>query len=168
MLNEVGRTTAYLGQRKPGAASDEAFERVSTTDSDAGLLSLFFAEGLDMLKGRLQRYVVETADSDKTDSDTSGKDDTESTDKGDTGSTTVEEAVTLTLAVPGRYNTALNETVESSMKGYMVNYILGKWCGIADVENVQQYANNVAVNVQDIINKLSSRTAPKRTSPTDK
>lgn len=156
VLDEVGRTTAYLGQRKPGAASGEAFERVSTTDSDAGLLSLFFDEGLDMLKGRLQRYVVAGDETDEA----NGADKTDKADGAD-----AKTEVTFTLQIPGQYNTALNDTLVSSVTGYLVNYILAKWCGIADVENVQQYANNVAGNLQDIIGKLSSRTAPKRVKP---
>lgn len=161
VLDEVGRTTAYLGQRKPGAASGEAFERVSTTDSDAGLLSLFFDEGLDMLKGRLRRYVAAVDETD-------GADEANGADKADGAEgADAKTEVTFTLQIPGRYNTALNDTLVSSVTGYLVNYILAKWCGIADVENVQQYANNVAGNLQDIIAKLSSRTAPKRVKPSE-
>lgn len=61
VYDEVGRMTAYLGQRRSTAEDAAAFDRVELTGSDEGLLDSYWGEAVGVLCLRLQRYIAGTS-----------------------------------------------------------------------------------------------------------
>lgn len=136
VLDEIGRTTAYIGQRKPENA-DEAYRRISATEADNAAMERYWQEASDVMIRKLDRFVTNI-----------GKD----TD------------FLLMLGVSDRYDDTLTASVATSAYSFFVNYIISKWCELTDRENVAVYAANAARGLADVSAKIYFKKRPQRTS----
>lgn len=143
VYDEVGRISAYLGQRKSGADAS-AYERVGVTDSDGALLDSYWSMAKSALVEQLEQYV-----DDKTD------------DKAD-------DTWTLSLVARGRYNTEMTPYLQADAMRFMANYMMSLWCGVCSDGAADYYLKMSGTLLQDMKNKLCSFTKPKKKSITSK
>lgn len=142
VLTEAGKTSSYAGAKR--TADGTAYDHLRTTDEDAVLLERFWREAGDMATGALRRFVAGT---EKTAIDP------EATPCGD---------YTVRLAVSPRYNTAMTESMRSSLFSFFVNYIMSKWVEPIDAQAAQTYAATAQTLLADVSVKLYSKVRPTR------
>lgn len=136
VLDEIGRTTAYIGQRKPENA-DKAYGRISTTEADNAVIERYWQEASDLMIRKLDRFVV---------------------------SVSKDSNFVLKLGVSDRYDDTLTYSVATSAYSFFVNYIISKWCELTDAENVAVYAGNAARRLADVSAKIYFKKRPERAS----
>lgn len=140
VLEEVGRTTAYIGSKKVENKKEE-YERISTTEADGGMLERFWMESCDALVNLLRRFVASISSS-----ASEGKN------------------FELTLSMSDRFDTNLVSSINSSAFSFFVNSIIAKWSEITNKQESSEYANNATAMLQDIKTKVFTKVKPTRNS----
>lgn len=140
VLEEVGRTTAYIGSKKAENKKEE-YERISTTESDNGMLERFWMESCDAIVNLLRGFIVSV-------SSFTGK-------GGD---------FDLTLSMNDRFDTNLVSSINSSAFSFFVNSIIAKWSEITNKQESNEYSSNATAMLQDIKTKVFSKVKPTRKS----
>lgn len=131
--DEVGKTASYTGAK--GMADDaEVFERVMMTDEDQEALERFWEETASTATNLLKEMVV-------------------------TASITAE-AYNVELRVSNRYDEALNESVERSLRSYFIEAMTGRWFQLCDKEDVNSYLTEAASRMESMLRMLYNRKGP--------
>ena len=137
IYEEVAKTTAYIGAKNKLEDGKSAFDQVFVTDADLTMIERFFNESLDALRNVLKRFV--------------------------SGGSGVDGTITWQLEMPNRFDDNLLESINSSANSFLVNSIIGKWCGITANDKVKEYADNAAALLLDIKEKAFFKKKPTRT-----
>lgn len=137
IYEEVAKTTAYIGAKNKLEDGKSAFDQVFVTDADLTMIERFFKESLDALINVLKRFI--------------------------SGCSGVDGTITWQLEMPSRFDDNLLESIKSSANSFLVNSIIGKWCGITANDKVKEYADNAAALLLDIKDKAFSKKKPTRT-----
>lgn len=140
VLDEVGRTTAYIGSKKVENKKEE-YERISTTESDGGMLERFWMESCDALVNLLRRFISSI-------SSTAGED----------------KDFELTLSMSDRFDINLVSSINSSAFSFFVNSIIAKWSEITNKQESSAYSSNATAMLQDIKIKVFTKVNPTRKS----
>ncbi|MGZ7897751.1 hypothetical protein, partial [Haemophilus sp. SZY H54] len=127
IYEEVAKTTAYIGAKNKLEDGKSAFDQVFVTDADLTMIERFFNESLDALINVLKRFI--------------------------SGGSGVDGTITWQLEMPNRFDDNLLESINSSANSFLVNSIIGKWCGITANDKVKEYADNAAALLLDIKEK---------------
>lgn len=143
VYDEVGRMSAYLGQRRSTAEDASAFDRIELTASDDELLGSYWGEAVGVLCLRLERYLVAKVD-------------------GQLATDTEGEGLKLGLAVSSRFNKGMKDTLPSSVKSYIASYILQRWCNVSSPADAEYYAGLAAGFMTEVVGKVCSKTRPTR------
>ncbi|MCD8265619.1 MAG: hypothetical protein LUC33_00550 [Prevotellaceae bacterium] len=134
VLQEIQRTTGYIGQKMDG--DENSYDRISTTDQDALMLQRFWDETKAAFCKEAKRLI------------------TAETDDG--------TAFTLTLEVSNAYSTALTGSVEDALFSYFVNNITAKWCVFTNKQEAEQYSTMAQGFLEDAMRKLLFKRKPVR------
>lgn len=137
IYEEVAKTTAYIGAKNKLEDGKSAFDQVFVTDADLTMIERFFNESLDALINVLKRFI--------------------------SGGSGVDGTITWQLEMPNRFDDNLLESINSSANSFLVNSIIGKWCGITANDKVKEYADNAAALLLDIKEKAFFKNKPTRT-----
>ena len=137
IYEEVAKTTAYIGAKNKLEDGRSAFDQVFVTDADLTMIERFFNESLDALINVLKRFI--------------------------SGGSGVDGTITWQLEMPNRFDDNLLESINSSANSFLVNSIIGKWCGITANDKVKEYADNAAALLLDIKEKAFFKKKPTRT-----
>ena len=137
IYEEVAKTTAYIGAKNKLEDGKSAFDQVFVTDADLTMIERFFNESLDALRNVLKRFI--------------------------SGGSGVDGTITWQLEMPNRFDDNLLESINSSANSFLVNSIIGKWCGITANDKVKEYADNAAALLLDIKEKAFFKNKPTRT-----
>lgn len=137
VYDEVAKTTAYIGAKNKLEDGKSAFDQVFVTDADLTMIERFFKESLDALRNVLKRFI--------------------------SGGSGVDGTITWQLEMPSRFDDNLLESINSSANSFLVNSIIGKWCGITANDKVKEYADNAAALLLDIKDKAFFKKKPTRT-----
>lgn len=136
VLDEVAKTTAYIGSKKV-VQREGAYDRIFVTTEDKQMLERFYNEGCNAVTNLSRRFVTSVGEGD----------------------------YTLTLSVSNRFDGTLTSSIQSSIGSFLVNYILGKWCEIVDGDSAKKYSDAAAALLQDIKEKVFFKTKPSRNTP---
>lgn len=71
--------------------------------------------------------------------------------------------LTVSLSVPGNFNTAVNETVSAALHQYLVNSAVGDWFTITNKNDASDYITLAAANLEQIREAINKRVRPTRT-----
>lgn len=140
VLEEVSKTTAYLGAKNKLEDGKPAFDQMLVKEEDLSLIGRFYQESVDVLKNLLQRFIAEI------------------NDDGD-------KNVNWKLEMSDRFDTKMEVSIISSASSFLVNSIIGKWCEITANDKVKDYADNAAACLKDIKDKVFFKSAPTRVKP---
>lgn len=140
VYSEVAKTTAYIGAKNKQENGKTAFDQMFVTDADLAMIERFYNEGKETLKNLLKQFVTGIND------DSSGN-------------------INWTLTMSSSFKSYMEEGIISSIKSFLVNYIITKWCEITANDKVKEYAENATVLLQDIKEKVYYKSAPTRTKP---
>lgn len=134
ILDEVAKTTAYMGAKSKMIDGKSAYDQVFVTDADLVMIERFYNESKDALTNLFKRFI----------------------------SSITED--TWTLGMSDMFDSNVSGSINSSVSSFMVNSIVSKWCEITDKENVGEYAGNAATVLADIKDKLFAKKKPTRTT----
>lgn len=137
IYEEVAKTTAYIGAKNKLEDGKSSFDQVFVTDADLTMIERFFNESLDALINVLKRFI--------------------------SGGSGVDGTITWQIEMPNRFDDNLLESINSSANSFLVNSIIGKWCGITANDKVKEYADNAAALLLDIKEKVFFKKKPTRT-----
>ena len=138
IVEEVAKTTAYIGAKNKLEDGKSAFDQVFVTDADLTMIERFLNESLDALRNVLKRFIS-------------------------VGSV-VDGTITWQLEMSSRFEDNLLESIKSSAKSFLVNSIIVKWCEITANDKVKEYADNAAALLLDIKEKAFFKKKPTRTN----
>jgi hypothetical protein len=136
---EVDQTTAYAGSKGESPDNPNNYERVSTTTADHSLLDKWWTEACVIFVDKVKQF-IKTYTNDST-------------------------QCSMTLSMPSTFDSALTTSINSSLKGYLVDYITAKWYSVTSTEAAtKELADSSAAMIDDIMAKLYYRKRPtKRT-----
>lgn len=137
VYKEVAKTTAYTGAKM----DDEfAYDKIFTTDEDQEMLLRFWNESKNTICQALKRVL----DSEVESASTLGTD------------------YTLTLDVSASFDTALQDSIKSSLFSFFVMNITSKWYTFTNKSETTNYAAEAASYLEDIKRKVFFKKKPTR------
>lgn len=137
VLDEVAKTSAYIGSKKV-EQKEGSYDRIFVTTEDRNMLERFYEEGCNALTNLLRRFVTSVSNN---------------------------SGYSVSLSMSSRFDSVITDSMKGSMTSFLVNYIIGKWCEIADKEGAKEYADTAAALLQDVKDKVFYKTKPSRKSP---
>lgn len=137
VLDEVAKTTAYIGSKKV-EQKEGAYDRIFVTTEDRNMLERFYEEGCNGLTNLLRRFVTSVSNG---------------------------SSYAVSLSMSSRFDSIITDSMKSSMTSFLVNYILGKWCEIADKDGAKDYADTASALLQDVKDKAFYKVKPSRKAP---
>ena len=138
VMREVDKTTDYTGSKMD--ESDTTRDRILMTEDDMVNLSRFWDEAAAVANGRLRNMIL-VAPVDKHSS---------------------EGDYHVTLEVSKGFNKALTPSVQSSLRSFFIQSIVGKWFRIANKNEAKDYFSVAEKLLDDAMRKLYSRQRPRR------
>lgn len=135
VISEAALVTAYQGGRNKNVPED--FTRVNISDADTSILDKYWNECIAEIDKELKTFITANDTSD------------------------TEYAMSLTM--PSNYDSSMDDSVNASLKTYVVNAILSKWFAITDPTSSERYATIAAGAMQSARTKLWFRKKPTRT-----
>lgn len=139
VLDEIGRTTSYVGAKWHDDAQD--YDRVYTTDADQPMLERFWNEACTGILRLLKEYLI------------SAKEETD-----DNGSV----AYIVEIMMPRHFDEALKDSIEKEMFSYFVDCITGEWMNYIDKDKAKEYTDRLRIVSESLTDKIYSRKRPKR------
>lgn len=133
VYEEVAKATDYTGSKLVGG-DDEARDRILAADDDLANLGRFWEEAILVANDRLKRMLE------------SG------TDFGDT-----YEAV---ISVSKSFDKALTDSVESTLRGFFIAWIIGQWFKFANKAEAGEYLTQASELLTTAERLLYSRKKP--------
>lgn len=136
VYTEVAKTTGYVGAKMQG--DEEAYDRIYTTDENKEILSRFWDESRAVAVGRLKGLVASEAMGDDRDT------------------------YTMELNLSSDFDTALQTSMELSLKSYFIQAIVAKWFVFTNNKDVEQFGTQATALLDDVREKAFHKKAPTR------
>lgn len=142
VMEEVAKTTAYIGAKTTLSDGKKAFDQVFVTDEDKKMVERFWTEAADVMTNLTRRFITSVSD------------------------VTIDGSVNyvVNLSMSDRYDKNLTDSITTSMFSFFVSYIIGKWCEIVAKDDVKEYSDNATAMMESITQKLYHKIKPKRTT----
>lgn len=144
VLDEVAKTTAYIGGMGISEEAPNAYEKVSTTDENDEMLNRFWGEACSLVVTELQERLTGV---------TMQEIDTNS-------------GLTLELTMPEQYSDAMTESVRYSLWSCLVQTVVAKWTQMLGMEASGTYAAGATAMLTDAVRKLLYKQPPTMVEPT--
>lgn len=135
VLEEVAKTTAYMGAKSKLKDGTSAYDQVFVTDKDRDMVERFWMEAVGIMTDTTRRFITSV----------------------DNTSNYV-----LNLAMSERYDTNLNDSIHTSMFSFFVSYIISKWCEIVSKDDAKEYSDMAVAMLASVKDKIFYKTKPKR------
>ncbi len=146
VYEEVAKTSSYTGAKMVG--DETAYGRIFTTDADQMMLERFWTEACNAVADLFKPFLVSISDI------------TES------HCPDLERNFVAVLDMPGSYDTALNNSIESSLFSFYANLIVSKWYEFTAKQDAEKYGATAAAMLEDVRSKIYYRKKPRRVAPT--
>lgn len=135
VFDRVARTTGYAGAKQLGNDAD-AYERLSTTKADEGMLRTLWLESRDRVCHAL-RHLIESEGM-----------------EGDT--------YRMDLNLSEAFDLALKPSVAGSLEAYFVNAVIAGWMNLADKAKAAEYTSAASQMLSELQHKVLCKRAPIR------
>ena len=145
VLDEVMKTTAYIGKKAASAEDPGTYERVANIDADREQLDRFWMESCSGASMLLDHWMT-SVDSQVL-----------------THHPELDKDYKATLAMPTNWPSQYQYTLHEALISYMVNYIVSKWLLIVLPSQVEAYAtlaSGCATQVEQLM-LMRKRPAPR-------
>ena len=133
VYEDIFRVSEYTGAK---AEDPNTYLAVSNIDEDSDLLDQFLSEARGIANDLFKRHI--------------------SKDESDA------ETYNITLDMPSNYDEVLTNSITSSLKSYMVNYVQSKWFLITKKDEAEKYAIAANSLLNDVRTKYNYRVRPVR------
>lgn len=150
VLDEVQKTTAYIGAKAMSEQDPGAYERVAAVDANREQLDRYWMKACSDATMMLDHWVMTARSQVLSHHPEIGE----------------EANYKVTLALPTNWNDAYSKTIEELLMSYLVNSIMAKWLMIVKKEDAAAYANLAIGTGQQITQLLLIRKRPVRRSST--
>ena len=148
LIYDIQNKTYLTGRSRNSGTNHEEVANMQVNDDEENNNQILRSVGnaFANLKTKLSEYLNEsgTTASDKLLSSTSN--------------------LTVSLSVPGNFNTAVNETVSAALHQYLVNSAVGDWFTITNKNDASDYITLAAANLEQIREAINKRVPPTRTA----
>ncbi len=140
VLEEVAKTTAYIGAKSQLTDGQTLYDQVFVTDEDRKMIERFWKEACNAVTNITKRFINTVSD------------------------ITHDRPVDyiLNLSMSDRFNKNLTSSISASMFSMFVSYIMYKWCEIVAKDKAKEYSDNVATHIESINAKLYNKLKPQR------
>ncbi|MDE6654214.1 MAG: hypothetical protein K2K37_07510 [Muribaculaceae bacterium] len=135
VFDRVARTTGYAGAKLLGSDAD-AYDRISTTEADEGMLRTLWRESRDRVCHALRHLI----DSEGLEGDTYRMD----------------------LNLSEAFDVALIPSVAGSLEAYFVNAVIAGWMNLADKAKAAEYTAAASQMLSDLQQKVLCKRPPRR------
>lgn len=132
---EVAKLTDYTGSKSDGG--DDVRDRILSTDDDLKTLSGFWDEAMAIADDRLKAMYI-------------------------SGSGAGSSIYNVTLEVSVSFDKRLTVSVQTALRNFFINYIVGKWFILANKGESADYMVRADSMMEDVLRKLYSRKRPTR------
>lgn len=138
VFKEVRRLTAYVASSKKD--DNEAYKRLSVTESDSGLIEQFWRAACSAATEQLMHFVRHIENSDD------------------------NQCYEVVMEMASLYDTSLNESIEDSLKNFFINLITSKWFNVLSQDDAKVFAEDAMGYMKDVEKKVYHRKRPTRGS----
>lgn len=147
LIYDIQNKTYLTGRSRNSGTNHEEVANMQVNDDEENNNQILRSVGnaFANLKTKLSEYLNEsgTTASDKLLSSTSN--------------------LTVSLSVPGNFNSAVSETVSAALHQYLVNSAVGDWFTITNKNDASDYITLAAANLEQIREAINKRVRPTRT-----
>jgi hypothetical protein len=143
VMNEVAKSTSYVGAKMEGDAGDY-YTHMYTTDEDQVMLERYWNEAANSATDALKEYIGEVSEWDQPQGVAPTRD------------------YVITLRMPSNFDERLKGSIESSLFSYFVTSILSKWFLITNKGEAAGYTEMATGHMEDVVSKLYHRKRPER------
>ena len=140
VYNEVAKTTGYTGAKMLG--DESAYERIFTSDEDRLLLERFWNEACNVATGVFRQFMVSVSSA------------------AESHCMLLERNYEITVSPVSNYNSALNDSIGSSLYSFFVNYIVSRWYRFTNKGEADMFASEATAQIEDVSRKLYHRQKP--------
>jgi len=133
VLNDVGRLTNYAGDRFVG--DDGAFDRISTTGSEADMLGQFWQSACDGVTEAMKRFIK---------------------------SLTTTTNYVAVLEVSSSYDTNLTDSITTNIQNCITYHIVSQWYKLTNKSESESYAREAAAQLNEAMSKVFFKKKPTR------
>lgn len=144
---EVEKTTSYTGA-KIEEGGTAAYDRIRTTDGDQEVLERFWTEACNAATERMKRFVQSVSDSPVT------------------RNVALDSDYEVTLELSSSFDTALTQSMETSLHSFFVTFITARWFKFANKEEADSYMQDAVAFMDDVMRKIFYKKKPVRVVPT--
>ncbi len=145
VYTEVAKTTSYSGVKK--AADGSLYEQIFTTDEDRLLLERFWNEAANAATELFKPFLVSV------------------TSTAQSHGINLSANYTVVLALSNAYNSSLNDSVQSSLFSYFVNFIVSRWYKFANKDEAEEFGTQAVAMLDDVKSKIFYKKKPTRIVP---
>lgn len=135
VFDDVGRLTHYEGNKSEG--SEEAFERISTKETDADILEQFWCAACDSITEATKRFIT---------------------------SLTTTTNYVATLEVSSSYDTTLTASIQTNLQNCVVFNIVSQWYKLTNKSEASDYALQAVAQLNEAMSKIFYKKKPSRKS----
>ena len=144
VLDEVAKTTAYIGSKSMSAEDLGTYERVAVVDPDREQLDRYWMEACGGASMALAHWC------------------TSANAQLLTHHAELDRDYKVTLQLPTNWNNAYNNALRESIMSYLINSILSRWLLIVKKDEAEAYAALSSGNGAQIAQILLERKRPAR------
>lgn len=137
VLDDVGRLTHYEGNKSDG--NGEAFERISTKETDADMLEQFWKAACESVTEAVKRFIT---------------------------SLTTTTNYVATLEVSSSYDTTLTASIQTNLQNCVTFNIVSQWYKLTNKSEAEDYALQAAAQLNEAMSKIFYKKKPSRKSIT--
>lgn len=144
VLEEVAKTTAYIGSKSISAEDPGAYSRVSTTTANQEQLDRYWMSACTEASHAMRGWVSQVNKHLLT------------------GRVDMSRDYEVTLHMPENWHTALIDPLKEALMNYLVNAIVSHWLMVTKKEDAQAYAILAADALRKVKEILLTRKRPGR------
>jgi hypothetical protein len=148
VYDEVDKTTSYTGVKidqatVPKQQDDKeavtAYKRIRASEYDREMLERFFSEAANVATDRMKDFIT---------------------------AINVTNGYEATLSLSGRWDSALQPSMQKSLFSYFVSFICSRWFRMSNKAEAEGYMNDATAMLEDVMRKAYFRKKPTRVEPT--
>ena len=145
VYTEVAKTSSYSGKKK--AADGSLYEQIFTTDEDRIMLERFWNDAANAITSLFKPFLVSVSSA------------------AQSHGVNLAGNYVLQVELSKGYDSALDDSVQSSMFSYFVNYIVSQWYVFTNKDEAADFAKEAVNMLDDVKTKIYFRKKPKRVAP---
>lgn len=144
VLDEVAKTSAYIGAKMMSGDDPVAYERIATTDADREQLERYWMECCADMASVLNGWVSYAGN------------------QGMTHHVEIDRDFEMSLRMTDNWNDNLGQSINDALTSYMIDGMVAKWCMLANKKEAEAYTALAASSLQQARAMTFMRVRPTR------